>query len=77
MLHVCRNEFKNTPDRLRTDLNSKNETDILADSLESFVTLTYAEKEHKMNASYSDWIDTKDNDLLILYEPSKANSGKD
>ena len=50
---------------------------ILADSLESFVTLTYAEKEHKINASYSDWIDTKDNDLLILYEPSKAKSGKD
>ena len=49
----------------------------MADSLESFVTLTYAEKEHKMNASYLDWIDTKDSDLLILYEPSKANSGKD
>ena len=41
--------------------------------MDSFVTLTYAEQEHKVIASYSDWVDTKDNDLLILYEPREIN----
>ena len=48
----------------------------MAKSLDSFITLTYAEQEHKVNASYSDWVDTKDNELFILYEPSNETEAE-
>ena len=51
-----------------------NETDFYADAVENLVSLIYNGNGTRADASYSDWVDTKSNDLLIHYEPPK---GKD
>ena len=61
-------------DRLRTDLKLSNETQFYAGAVENLITLNYADKKHKINSTYSDWIATNSSDLLMLYEPP---SGKD
>ena len=49
---------------------SNSPTDPFAESLEAFVTLSYASTFTKIDPFTSDWIDTKHNELFITYKPT-------
>merc|ERR1739838_306302 len=66
----CSNSGDTVKYRLQTDMVSKNESQIFAQSLEAFVVLSYAAKDTKINPNNSDWIDTNQNSLTVLYRNS-------
>ena len=61
--------------RLLTDKKLTNEADKYAEAVESFIILDYGNTKRWVNSSNSDWIGTKNRDLLIIYDPNNSGLG--